>query len=528
MRLLEALLLAMLMLLCRGAEGAGAATAAQSNETKAAAGSEETTGTSSAPLPGQSDLPAQTPDASETVITGWVHDRASVSRPADDVAGDVDLRVPHDLLVNTATFYVQLSHRRDRRTAFVASGVLSHRQRLRDAQRPIRPSGRGNYDLDTDLLEAYVGLYRGVVDVTLGQQRIPWGRNELFGINDVINARDLRDPLLVPEELRYRPTPAARVDVRLQDVSLQLAWMPFLVPHRFEFYGTNWAVVQDDAPPALRAVLNQAADSRQAGSLFALGESPEDLSHSQLAARLAWNWRDSEVNTYYRYGPDPTPLWSYDQKLLRQLLDPALGTAAAAQTVAFAAFADSVRTSYKRGHHLGMSVVAPVGAFVLYAEGAYETARAFITADRESLARPMTAVVVGVAYRARPHRGRRPRLRISARARAAEDRVPPLVRARQPVVGALVAMGAGLELFAASAWDRVRGPAIGERPTGGELLEQPSVVGRWIADACGQRSLVRRLLPREHGALPRPPLPAVITRRCRCSTQADTRRRFYE
>src|SRR5262249_29337364 len=112
-------------------------------------------------------------------------------------------------------------------------------------------------------LELYIGLSWPGLDLRIGQQRVAWGRSDVRSPNDVLNRRDLRDPLLAEPELRDLPTPLVRGDIELGFGSLELVFAPFFFPDRFDLFGSNWALVQPDAPPPLRGffgLLTRAVD----------------------------------------------------------------------------------------------------------------------------------------------------------------------------------------------------------------------------------------------------------------------------
>lgn len=345
------------------------------------------------------------PEVSEssTELLGWARAALSYDFPRDaPTQGSLDPRTPHDAVLDRSTLYLRFRHRRGAGLSFVASGALEHRIRWRDV--PEQPPGQvtdkaWRYQLEPRLQELYLGIYKAPLDLTLGQQRIAWGRNEILAINDVINPQDLRDPLLIPEELRYKPTLAVRADLALGESSLQLVLVPFFQPHSFEFYGTNWALVQDGAPAAYRAVLQQVGESPAGNALFS-GERGVSASLSQAAAALRFSWRlgTVEVTHYYHQGLDYTPRWSVDSEQLAALLDPALLQDATARALAFARFSETVSVTYQRRHHLGLSLVGEAGPFILYGEGAFDSRKVFITQALTTAVHPWATALIGLEY----------------------------------------------------------------------------------------------------------------------------------
>ncbi|KFE69509.1 hypothetical protein [Hyalangium minutum] len=391
-----ALTLVLLPLHARGAQEAGQQSEDASPDTSTFIASPES--------PSDEALGA-TSGASEssTELLGWARAALSYDFPRDaPTQNPLDPQTPHDALTDRSMLYLRFHHRRGDGLSFVASGALEHRIRWRDLPEalPGQETGKAwRYQLEPRLQELYVGIYKAPLDLTIGQQRIAWGRNEILAINDVINPQDLRDPLLIPEELRYKPGIAVRADIALGASSLQLIVVPFFQPHDFEFYGSNWALVQDSAPAAYRAVLQQVGESPAGSALFS-GERGVSAGLSQAAAGLRFAWRlgNVEVTHYYHQGFDYTPRWNVDSEQLAALLDPALINDPVARTLAFTRFSETVSVNYQRRHHVGLSLVGEAGPLILYGEGAFESRKVFITQALTTVVHPWATALVGVEY----------------------------------------------------------------------------------------------------------------------------------
>ena len=111
-------------------------------------------------------------------------------------------------------------------------------------------NARGSFD--PSVRELYLAFFGGSVELRLGQQRVAWGRADTQSPNDVLNARDLRDPFQPEPELAQIPTPLARLDWTPGGVTLEGVVAPFFVPDEFDVYGSNWALVQPGAPQGIR------------------------------------------------------------------------------------------------------------------------------------------------------------------------------------------------------------------------------------------------------------------------------------
>jgi hypothetical protein len=358
---------------------------------------------------GAEDADAGTVEASEPVrakperasgnrteVAGWARESTEwILAPSGFRRGSPSaLDVPHDRFISRTQLFVRASHVRGRWFEATVSGVLGY------SFREQGPSGDADFDgvngqattadPQADLRELYVGLFSKYVDFRIGQQRVAWGRADLQSPNDVLNARDLRDPILTETELRHVPTPLIRFDIDLGAVNVELVGTPVFVPDVYDVYGTNWAAIQQDAPAPVKqtlALLAASFDSTKQGGLNAL------LHETQLPGA---NWTDPsggakvsaeiggiDVGLYYHYGFDSTPVLSLTPSPTSLLLTPAQ---------AFSA-------TYVRRHHIGFDAAATAGPFAMRVDAAFETERVYYhAADLTSQSSPSVMAVASIEY----------------------------------------------------------------------------------------------------------------------------------
>jgi hypothetical protein len=289
----------------------------------------------------------------------------------------------------------------------VLSGLLDFGVFEKDAPAPQNTTRTA---FDGALHEAYVGLYVRHFDLRVGQQRIAWGRADAFPINDVINARDLRNQFLIEPDALHLPTPALRLDADFGFGYLQAVVAPFFIQDRFDLYGANWSVIQPGAPAPYRALFGLAStlandnlhDALQP-LLGATDPPPADFSATQAGLRLQFNLRHVDLGLSYHYGYDRTP---------RLRIDPGF-----AQTIAMTDFATAglpgalmpylaalqmgqrpIVSDYVRRHHAGLELGTTVGPVVLRAEAAYDSSMVFAGADLNGVVLPSVQAVVGAEY----------------------------------------------------------------------------------------------------------------------------------
>jgi hypothetical protein len=93
--------------------------------------------------------------------------------------------------------------------------------------------------------EAFVDLYTRWVDVRVGQQTLAFGANALFAPTDVLNPRDFRQGLVLPEPEDVKlPVFAARALANVGPLTVTGVWAPFFFPNRYDVFGQDQALLQ--------------------------------------------------------------------------------------------------------------------------------------------------------------------------------------------------------------------------------------------------------------------------------------------
>jgi hypothetical protein len=314
--------------------------------------------------------------------------------------------VPHDLSSNRLQLLVRTRYARARSFEVSASGLLTYDLLIAQAAAPnssaSQPKVRGVGE--ALLRELYLGFYSRRVDLRVGQQRLVWGRAEFLNPNDVMNARDTRDPFIQEPELTHLPTPMIRADFDLASLALQLVAAPYFVPDTYDVYGSNWAAIQQDAPQnirALMAVVNQIVDPSLQSQLQPLiGQTrlpARDLTAPVLGEKLSFRLGRADLSQYYQYGFDGPML-----KLAPALLlgPPPSGPADLAPLLQFLqAGGRPIEAAYVRRHHFGIDAAVPLGPVVLRVDAAYQTRKVFYRQqDFTSFNAPVLTGVLGLEY----------------------------------------------------------------------------------------------------------------------------------
>ncbi|HEY3359562.1 MAG TPA: DUF1302 family protein [Polyangia bacterium] len=368
--------------------------------------------TAAVPAPAPAVPPPAAGRAAPVSLTGWARSSLEVALTRTGFRRDVldPVGVAHDALIVREQLYLRLRAARGRRLAAVISGALAWNVFEQD---PDARDGFNGFNgvatthaVDALLREAYVGLFARRVDVWAGQQRVAWGRGDAFAPNDVVNARDLRDPLLGETELLQLPTPLVRGVVELPLGSLELVAAPF-VPDRFDTYGRNWARVQVDAPAAYRGLLGLATRlvdpslHQLVQPLLGQTRIPADRAADATGgAHYGLSRGGFDVDLYYHYGFDRTPRLSFGPRFAEvartmNLGDPAAWSALLGDLSSGLPFS----ATYVRRHHAGAALQTTSGPFVLRSEGAVDAPMVVVRrADLSGVLCPALQATLGVEY----------------------------------------------------------------------------------------------------------------------------------
>ncbi len=378
----------------------------------------ESAGASRAPAP---EAPR---DDERFEVTGWVRARASAMREGDGrveadplllaITRDPNAEVlPYDRVTGDAQGYLRARFRRGKQLEAVLAGSASW-----SAFGNAEPSASAFAGLSGSqprtsfegvVREGWVGLYRGAFDWRFGLQRLAWGRSDAFAVNDVVNARDVREPFTTEAAMQRLPTLAVRSDVALGAAStLQVHVAPFFVPDTFELWGSNGAIVQPSAPAAFRYLLNRvgklADPTLRAEAMALVGQTQKprlDFSEPSFGARLGWEAGGFDGAFYAHYGfhtqpyvrvsPDlPAALAAADPSTVSGLTKPFLDAIERGQPL--------VLSTYVRRVHAGFDVSRALGPVVVKLEGAFDSRAPFLRADFGAGLSPVAAGVVGLEW----------------------------------------------------------------------------------------------------------------------------------
>ena len=207
----------------------------------------------------------------------------------------------------------------------------------RNSEEPLAFVENLNQEKDSpvaDIRELYIDISLDNMDVRLGKQYIIWGVLEGVRIVDELNPMDFRE-LILPDLIDYRiPLWSAKLDYYAEVGDIQFVWIPDLRFHKPGPQGSEWELLQE--VPGTRK--------------------PESwtLENSELGIKLDTTVYDAELSFSYLYTWDDFPVIFRTVKI---------GASASEGPEFF--------PSYTRISMYGLTVVKPIGDYILKSELAY-------------------------------------------------------------------------------------------------------------------------------------------------------------
>ncbi len=269
--------------------------------------------------------PAIPVDEERFELSGWTRFRASLMgqddgrAPADPLFSTVvpdasQTVLPYDRVTGDLQGYLRARYRKGKRFEAVVAASASwsafgNAEPTASAFAGLS-SSQPRTSFEAVVREGWLGIYRDALDLRIGLQRISWGKSDAFTPNDVVNARDVRDPFLTETALQRLPTLALRADLPLgARASLQLHASPFFTPDAFDLWGSNGALIQPSAPASLRYLLNRVGrlvdPTLRAEILGIIGQTQKprlDFTEASGGARLGWEAGGFDGALYAHYG----------------------------------------------------------------------------------------------------------------------------------------------------------------------------------------------------------------------------------
>ncbi len=210
-------------------------------------------------------------------------------------------------------------------------------------------------NVDAELREFYVEKAIGRSFLTLGKQQIVWGKADGLKVLDVVNPQEWREFILDDFDESRIPLWSVNAEIPINDVTLQLLWIPDQTYHEFAQQGDQYQFTSLLRVPQTPAGVDV---------VFAAEEQPSDtLQDADWGMRLStfWNGWDLTFNYLYHYNDQPA--------LYRQLSMTTTGPVA------------TITPRYERNHLIGTTFSNAFGDLTLRGEVGYSLDRYISTND---------------------------------------------------------------------------------------------------------------------------------------------------
>ncbi|MBU1995993.1 MAG: hypothetical protein KKF78_02420 [Candidatus Omnitrophica bacterium] len=156
-------------------------------------------------------------------------------------------------------------------------------------------------DPDVSMREAYVELRKEKYNFAVGRQIVTWGKLDDSVIVDRINPQDYSHYILYDKQERKDPALMMLYKYFNDDVSMEVAYLPFFEPSHVKMFGSDWAMFGH----LLEAVNYGTYTSAQKSAVNSIAISDHDtvtdksLKNSQVGVRFRGKVNDVDYSLYY-------------------------------------------------------------------------------------------------------------------------------------------------------------------------------------------------------------------------------------
>ncbi len=233
--------------------------------------------------------------------------------------------------------------------------------------------------------DTFVEVSTEFVEFQVGMVTTVWGASDLVNPNDQLTSLDLR---LGPMSAQRLPVLAAKADLYLGPLTLTTVWQPVFMPHRFDLFGSDFALLGPGAPASMRLVgdladrlANDSVEGQWQGALIQTS-SPRPFADSSVGVQLSGTLKGWDLALQYTYGYERLPVMRMHGDLVRRLLPYLLSPPVTSTDQVLRALARSLAESptvesiYLRQHQVGLSASGVLLGIVVEADLALLSRRA--------------------------------------------------------------------------------------------------------------------------------------------------------
>ena len=257
---------------------------------------------------------------------------------------------------------------------------------------------RADDDTDINFAETYLRLNSSNWDVTLGKQRVRWGKSDQLSPIDTINPQDFRQFITVDLEERTIPSWMLRTRWYGESTGLETIIQPWFESSEIDFFDSDWAFYRNFR----KAITSNSLASEQLKNYTRSIRIKEDKPNAapknmSAAVRFTWQTEQSDFAVSYHYGWEALPtINSFPIKNIDYSGDPSDNVLESVDPADFTN--ERVEAEYKRQQTIGFeweTVIDPIG---FRGEIAHKDHVAFISRDLTSERNAVTQLVSGIDY----------------------------------------------------------------------------------------------------------------------------------
>jgi hypothetical protein len=248
--------------------------------------------------------------------------------------------------------------------------------------------------------EAFLDLYTRWVDVRVGQQTLAFGANAVFAPTDLLNPRDFRQGLVLPEPEDVKlPVFAARGLANVGPLTVTGVWVPFFVADRYDVFGQDQALLQPSLGLAVPFPVDASVESGLQPHLL---ETERPGLPGDVGLRVTGNVGRVKLGGSWVWGHEKLPQVTLDPELDALLLARERGEPADAALLLSLQerlrAGESLYTGrYARQHVVALEASSLVGPAQLDVDVGFSPERTFYGDRLRPLREPALTWVVGVS-----------------------------------------------------------------------------------------------------------------------------------
>ena len=253
-------------------------------------------------------------------------------------------------------------------------------------------------DVDFRFYDAYLKYNSTNWDLSIGKQRVRWGKSDQVSPLDNVNPDDLRQSVAVPYEQRKLSSWLANLKIYGDKIKVETNLSPVFEKSEIEYLDSDWAIYRNLRQQLLGSSQLPSAIKSNIRDLDIHEDTP-DLSPQNISAgvRITWQTEQSDFALSYRYGWETLPfIDSFPIKNINYTPESSKEITTALNNAILTD--EDIEISYKRQSTVGFEWESVLDYIGFRGEVAYIDNMSFLKNSLTSTRKPVTHVVTGIDY----------------------------------------------------------------------------------------------------------------------------------